>query len=76
MRRFFGTVEDKFYIPLCEGKAKALSLSLSSSELFDEMTVAEIAGALLIQHIASVERGVNVVIVAERILFEFYLILG
>lgn len=70
MRRFFGTVEDKFYIPLCEGKARALTLSLSPSELFDEMTVAEIAGALLIQHVASVERGVNVVIAAERILFD------
>src|SRR5450830_1127874 len=70
MRRFFGTVEDKFYIPLCEGKARALSLSLFPSELFDEMTVAEIAGALLIQHVASVERGVNIVIAAERILFD------
>ncbi|PMU20717.1 MULTISPECIES: AAA family ATPase [unclassified Pseudomonas] len=70
MRRFLGYLEDKFYIPLCEEKAKVLSLNASPSDLFENMTNAEIAGALLVQHVTSLGRGIKAVVASERILFD------
>jgi hypothetical protein len=68
MRKFSTSAEDKLYVPLSEKKASILVACNNALDMLKDLTDAEIASVLMIQHLTSFDQGRSRVFPAERLL--------